>query len=1757
MLSAAVTVAQTADTDSMSIFSPDFAYPASVIKTASDYLDENPASQYPERRDPRLLAAEELAVATLDIDKTKIGEVLGKIFELAKAEKKSANQALLQLYAAELCNNYGHYARGYVSKPDPAKVSVWNARACKAAVDSLCKKALNYSMLIDDNTNPLTAYSLALRIENPKASVLKTVRDFIKYRVGSLTDRQNYGNQDKPYAIFKNTQEINSDSVCRATILQHIDEPGLEYRVAAYLMRRGATERTARNLDFLKRVQAKGLPEWITPFVDICIRAIEAPEWMLSADHISADTPAKLTLSSTCTDSVAVWFYRFKTPAELYKVSEKYIGRASTNDMKEVFKARYAKYLCKRVVMKGNPTLEKRDTTYLLTLPAGNYIAYSPDSNEPFAFFDVSPWQVGFIQTTPEIRMVQVLDAQSGRPVSHVRVIAETAVEEINKKTSKIKATSDSDGIVRFDRPIQVDITVTDPKTGIEIFFNSDDVNYSWTQNDPADESDYSDDDESIRIRLSTDRTVYHPGDTLRWLAVLQDSRSTVEGRYVRIDGRLPDSSGRGNVSVYGANRPTAGPSDSFGRIDGTFVIPADCKPGRATFSVGDVSVWFNVSDFKLPELWFGEQRYILRKDSVELTGVLCNSVGAPRADIPVVLRLNGRNDTTRTDDKGRYSFIKPRFTDSAQLKNAMNFDINTWYTVEASTPDGYSASESGSFPVFKDCSAWVESSDVIDTRGGVSFVIKTERLGVEDAKQADAPVECRWSIVPHSDYWLEESKSKPVLEGTAMTGTVILPQAFTDTVSAGIYRIVVKPLTVPGYETWSPVTLYDSARPGLPVDDPVWLPKYDYNVGASDSVNVEIGVRNDSTILWWTSGEGRDIPVRYITLDKGYHTVTLPCAGVGSLMLWCVRDGLQWNRTIQLNSLSQEAADRLTLSLEQLRERTEAGTKQHWTVVTRMDNKPVEAAVLVNVYDKRLDALGAPRTLTLIRLSAVPYVFNHFKVSASSAPWTGPMFMQIPSGYVQTDILNRLLFPQWRYGATTYGVSSRLYNSFTSPKASAKARSKGDTSMRDAKLAMVVEEGIVETAGAAPGAGTGTDKVKVRRNTLFNALWQPLLTTDSRTGTVDVDYMLPNQATTWKVYAAAWTRDLEFFSLSRTFVASKPLTVKPNMPRFVRAGDRVSIVTAITNETDSALNVAFDVTVNNGSPRADRIEVAARSTALVSTMVDVTGETALADSLSFTFRATNGTYGDGECVVIPVLPSSALLTESTPFYLNPGQESIAFTLPTDNGDATVRNEIYYVANPMWPLVESVAECLKTDPQELVLSTQLAQRWYVGVTVRKLVAAHPELSGYVDVPDIAPIAARLDDLQFADGGFAWGKWSRVSSLHTTLAVLSWLDDDRDDPTIRKMAERALRYVDANIATESSAPRTVNLTYSVIRSAFGRPDSPVAQRVIANTVNHVSSSWKSMSLGDKCLAALLMCRTGKPDIARDILASVSQYGVIRPDRGIVFPNMPGVVGLANMLQAYGMAAPEDTSVIDAVRQALLCQRRGQSWGNDGHAAYATRALASTGTEWLVPAGHTSLRVDGRAVDIPASERLCGAFTAIVDGSDIVLSRKPATTPAYGSVVSKRVAPLNDVAAFGTGQLSIVKTLYAVDADGNRIDALRAKGLSAGQKIIVSLRVYTDSDMTDVCIADARSATLEPVAQTGRYVRTADGTWYFMQPSNRETRVYVDSLRRGYTVFEYETTVNNAGVFTTGIATVTSSLDETLTAHSASTLLNVAP
>jgi uncharacterized protein YfaS (alpha-2-macroglobulin family) len=276
----------------------------------------------------------------------------------------------------------------------------------------------------------------------------------------------------------------------------------------------------------------------------------------------------------------------------------------------------------------------------------------------------------------------------------------------------------------------------------------------------------------------------------------------------------------------------------------------------------------------------------------------------------------------------------------------------------------------------------------------------------------------------------------------------------------------------------------------------------------------------------------------------------------------------------------------------------------------------------------------------------------------------------------------------------------------------------------------------VSDGAAAAPPA---PPPVQVRTNFQETAFFFPDLRTDS-TGNVSFSFTMPESLTQWKWMTLAHTRDLAFGYSEKTIVTQKQLMVQPNVPRFLREGDKINLSVKVVNLTDSEMTgqLGLALTDPTTGETADGwfvnrqpnqyFTVPARGSAVVEFPLDIPYQ--YNRPVSYRLVAQAGAFSDGEEAVLPVVSNRMLVTETLPLNMpGDGVRTFKFEKLLQSGTSETLNHhaltVEFTANPAWYAVEALPYLMEY-PYEC--AEQTLDRLYANALARKMVSGSPRIA---------------------------------------------------------------------------------------------------------------------------------------------------------------------------------------------------------------------------------------------------------------------------------------------------------------------------------------------------------------------------------------------------------------------------------------------
>lgn len=1821
---------------------PDFAYPQTVAKEAKSDLKK---AQKDGDAHAALNALIRLYLAETIVDPQKAQEGLNTVAEATDQFANSPLQGLFYALQAKIC--YGIYAnnrwtydrRQLPLTPLPEDMTEWSGDQFKARINELCQKSCdNPSTLANlptkDYPDIVTADSLTL-------TYYPTLLDFACANAAALCGQT--GQESKPYLNIglANAAPASPSAILWVyTLCQSSANPRAEllkayqaYKNSEYssLLLLGIYQ--ASNDDFslyyssvyddeedvtddqrqeTKRQTYNLIENFISRYPEAPLRdnllnaKAELSRTSISISYPSLVAPGK-PLQVKVTNANAQHII-----LDVYAVSDKL---AKTNNYFSVKTFNKQKPVKSFTLNDSTAIPFKNRLTFTIGLETPGYYAIVPRSANETSASDEYVILTRCIPILPitvsshEQSMAIVADATSGLPAQGA------VVSVVSHKGTAKAGTVDAQGMTNLTKSLNDQAK----NQWIKVNYQGKDYEFDRVLSDLIKNNSET---ENLQAQVLTDRALYHPGETLNVLAIISRTHRDANGlETCSIASDVPIKLTLKDANYQDAGE-ISGTTDAFGRISGQFSLPTEGLTGQfsilaksARGNIGSTSV--TVSDYKLPDFRLDDiavQRDTPAKGAVTITGQAMTYAKTPVAGANVNAIISTATwwrwfspqeeiystDVT-TDAQGRFTI---------ELADSVFADQEDKYFIAkllCTSLTGTTANGAALFSLGKPYQIDISlDNQTIDISKPLALDAKAYD---PNGEVVDIPL--KWTLINGTD---------TVAEGN-LSGAIDLTK-----VTPGYYTLSIAPVDAQLADAAkTDITLYNPKSKIVPDRSPIFVPENSFTLPYGDvatQVSVLYGTPGSVTAVYYALSDLAQLRLcKMERVETGYHTlkVDIPADFPGGLLtLMAVKDCQVYSCTVNLTRTAKSA---LKIQAESFRDRLVPQSEETWKItITDADGQPVEAALALDMYNQALDALEyhsfgvrfpSMRPSSRVRFSSPGYLNYSVSFNANLARLN----------------YEELEAPEFNF----YGLNPGYGRSYMRFSKSSRVRSSNayaDMAVEELAMPMMVgsaksesieeeatvtaDNALTEDKGIEPQLPAADEQFDYRDAEVPLAIWAPMLTTDSD-GNVSYTFTVPNANATWRLAATAWTQGLEVGNLVRDLVASKPVMVMPNTPRFLREGDKCVLTASIINNTDSVSAISGSIEVFN--PATSEViasypfsfDIEANSSQVATADISVAVGTA---SLGLRCRATNGQFSDGEQSVIPVLSSQAALIETYPFYLNPGDTVYTTTLPSAK-DARI--SLTFCENPAWTIVSALpglrsldrsdansaaaaifsaavargilkdnlamADALKhwaEDPSDSTLVSMLEKNEDLKQAMLNCTpwvqAAQSDtermaaLSLIFDQKEtdqaIAKATEVLKKLQRADGGWAWCDWIDQSSYWVTMNVLDifanlkttgWMPADS---TLIEMITNALDWIDDEIG-ETAKYGGTDLLYTLVRPRFTeQPISKNGQTVIKATLKEINKNWKKYTdPAYKAMAAEALYLNDNEKKAHELMSSISEFGVWTKDQGLRFPSVNALYNYGILLEAYAMIEPESKEV-DGLRQQLIVRKQGSDWGQAVVTTQVVASILSSGSCWTVPAQGAEVRAGSTVIE-PESPiaHATGCLRANLSdhgGEELQIST-PGVGPAYGAVYAQFKQLMDEVKSSSCDDLSIEKQITV--RRGTEWEYPTAP-LSVGDRVKVVLTIHCKRNLDYVTIIDERPAGFEPADQLPGWM-WSEGVGFYRENRDAFTGIYVERMYPGTYQLTYELNVSLAGQFLSGVATVQSQYAPELSAHSSGSLLEVKP
>ena len=1422
-------------------------------------------------------------------------------------------------------------------------------------------------------------------------------------------------------------------------------------------------------------------------------------------------------------------------------------------------------------------------------LPLGAYLMEVTSDNTGIApqreLFYVSNLAVMIQQLPDDRHRYVVVNATDGQPVPGAKIVLYD--RNYDDKTGK------------FKRLIHARMTTDDQ--GEAYFKNVDGKVLIYTSTDkfaPAKDiylsraRYYEKKDDETKYQLFTDRAIYRPGQKVHATAVSYIVKkgldASVPGKSMELKFILRDA----NWKQVAEQKAT---TDEYGTASVDFELPKEGQTGLYSISVnGTATKYVRVEEYKRPtfEITFPKvnEKYNWG-DTVVVKASAKTYAGVPVQGAKVEYQVTRRNqlwwwgagsagqlvktDSCVTREDGTFDVEIPLeaslsgkdeadMSDFMRIARFFNFEVSAIVTdISGESHEGVMSLPLGTKPTILTVN--LPKRIEADSLKTVTFAYRNAsgmeissnlkyRIDKGEWKDAEANAPISMAVLPSGVHEME-----------AICGQDTLQQKFT------LFSIKDTHPMEPTTE-WYYQTAKNFPRDGKPVY---------VQVGSSENgAHIVYSIIAGNKLLEkgaWELGDS------IVTLPFTYK----PEYASGVVINYSfVKNGECYTRKISIARPLPEK--KLNITWKTFRDRLTPGQKEKWILqITTPDGKPAKAQLMSVLYDKSLDQLADHTWKMSLGFSQwLPDCYwksnlKYYEMGLSGTyptkyydekelevdQFDGKYFSF--SAYMQAMQLSRL---ERSYGGTVEAV--RIQKDELVREEAKVMRIRGSKMARVGasapsvnKVFDVVEEMPQFAGGSGSDAGQFLDKVQIRENLNETAFFYPALESDNQ-GNVAINFTLPESVTTWKFMGLAHDKEMRNGCLVDEAVAQKTVMVQPNMPRFLREGDKSCIVVKLFNTSDKKVN---------GNARMQILDAETQKVVWQKTQgyrIDAEGSATVAFDvqglkegvyINKVVAAGNG-YSDGEQHYLPVLSNRELVVNTLPITLHqPGEQIFSLSKLFLNkegkqakGAEDAKVTVEYTNNPSWLMVKALPSISNPDEEDAIslMSAIYANTITTHIQKHLSLEKQPEQNLSQETIRLQNQVEKLKKLQNADGSFSWWKGMKGSRYMTTSVAEMMVRLNAVagiQKSTAKMLTSAINYLSWQTAQEvremkkqeekkhKVSPSEQALHYLYILSMDGRKMKQNLEADKAYLLEKMSKMTGDFSIYGKARAAVVLARNSQQNAAYrekagEYLQSVNEYAVYREEMGRYYDTRKALYSWRNykiptqvsVIEAMQMLKPNDKQTIEELQRWLLMSKRTQVWDTPVNTVDAVYAfMKGNESNWSRKAENAVLKLDGKQLPMPQDSTTLGYVKTEKSGKASTLSiNKKSDYTSWGAVYAEFKQPLSEIASLESG-IKVRRVIVPAESQGR--GKAQAK---VGEKVKVTLIITADRDYDFVKIVDKRAACLEPVNQLSGYQW---GMECYVSPKDNTTNFYFDRLSKGKHFVEMEYYVDRKGDYQSGSCT----------------------
>lgn len=917
---------------------------------------------------------------------------------------------------------------------------------------------------------------------------------------------------------------------------------------------------------------------------------------------------------------------------------------------------------------------------------------------------------------------------------------------------------------------------------------------------------------EKITTHIFTDRAIYRPGQTVYFKGIIlakQHKESSVKKNYAT------------RISLLDANKQELQSleveTNQYGSFNGTFVLPSTGLTGDFKLKTPDGHHSFKVEEYKRPrfevEVEDIKGSYRLGEEikvNGNATAYSGSNISQARVQYEILRRRKYlpyqystfffrppppsydvvmETGETITDNDGKFEFdftAKP----GEKLRQIQNSAFQYTIKVEVTDLNGESRTDSKTITA-GDVSLQLNTTipSTVNQLNNLKYKISATNLDgaevptkgilkIERLQQPDRLLKSRsWEVpdqfitdknefvekFPHEQYKSELTKSQ--WEAAEEVFRCNFNTAKSDSLTMncakdwqeGIYRLSLTAKDTFGQEVIQTKTfsLYNPNSKKMPEKTFFWTDIDKTTAEPGTTVHLFLGSSaKKATIYYSCNMNGEILQQSNTTLTNEKEKISIPVKeswrGGFFINIFMVKEGMVYFQSYNIKVPHSDK--KLSTQLITFRDKLKPGAKESWKLKLQgPEGEKVTAEMLASMYDASLDQF-TPHSWSFNFLSNNYNRFNLYNRTGRVLDH-GFYIRKSPNYHIlnfpfDKEKLKMAVLSSYRLSRSpVFSVAEEA------PSFNGQVYSDEEYSLQNDKADL-----SIDLKQKSENQKTKTEKpVQPRRNFNETAFFYPQLQTNENSEII-LDFTMPESVTQWKFMTLAHTEELKYDLETFEVQTQKDLMVMPNIPRFFREDDTITISAKVSNLTDSTMAGTARLKLMN--PHNSRDITADFHPELVSKpfSIDKNGNSEVNWSIIipkkwsavvWRITAETGSHTDGEENMTPILKNRMLVKESMPMSVRAGEsKSFEFEkLKNSAASPTIEHHSYTLEvtqNPAWYAVQALPY-LADFPHEC--SEQIFSRYYANSLANNIANSNPSIKAVFEQWKDADASALISKLE--------------------------------------------------------------------------------------------------------------------------------------------------------------------------------------------------------------------------------------------------------------------------------------------------------------------------------------------------------------------------------------------------------------------------